>query len=187
VKIDPRSAKIVATFPLSVPTDHLAIAGSSLWATSANVVMQIDPSNGHILSRLTFRDPCELLATDQGIWVSSCQGPDLPDKLMRIDPASGRVVYRVPLGDSGPMVFTDGQLWLALWARDHFELQARAPDTGKPTGSALNVTPGPHPWGAIGMLGPPRAFMAIGAGSFWLTHVDEADVVRVRLGGSGAK
>jgi len=65
---------------------------------------------------------------------------------------------------------------------DHVEIQARDPATGKPTGTVLTVKPGPNPWRELG-LGPPEVFNAAGARSFWLTHVDSSDVVRLGIRG----
>jgi hypothetical protein len=181
VKIDPTTAKVVATF--GVRANRLVTAAGSLWAAGAAAVIKLDPADGGVVDRIPFRDPCELLGTAQAVWVASCQAPGRPDTLLKIAPTSDKVLYRVPLSTSGPMAFAHGRPWIVRWQKDHFEIQARDPVTGQPTGKALTVLPGPHPWGAVGLLGPPRAFIAVGAHSFWLTHVDQSDVVRVGLGG----
>jgi hypothetical protein len=188
VKIDPSAARVVATF--AVHTDLLGTAAGSVWATGAggggtSAVMRIDPTDGRILDAVGFFDACRLLATDQGVWVSSCRG-GLPtgsqgDVLERIDPATGRVAYRVPVEQwGGALSLTQGWLWESRWVGDHVQIEARDPATGTLTGAVLTVEPGPQPWGSQS-IGTPEVFTAVGAGSFWLTHVDSGDVVR--LGG----
>jgi hypothetical protein len=185
VKIDPVGAKVVATFP--VHTALLGTAGGSVWGTVSGAVVKIDPTDGRIEQTLAFRDPCRLLATDAGVWVSSCQGGPPPgsarDELVRIDPVTGRVTYRFLVQNGGgSLTFAVGFLWLSRWAGDHVEIEARNPATGKPTGTILTVKPGPKPWSELG-LGPPEVFNAAGAGSFWLTHIDSSDVVRLEVRG----
>jgi hypothetical protein len=188
VKIDPDTARVVATF--AIKTDHLATAGDSLWATGVagdlRDVAKIDPSNGNILKKVAFADPCEMLATDQAVWVSSCMssGGQRGDQLLRIDPTSGRILYRVPVRWGGSLAFAAHRLWLPVWAQDHFEIAAHDPKTGKATGTVLKVKPSPVPPGSYqGFgIGPPGLFSAVGDGSFWLTHIDATDVVRMGIG-----
>jgi hypothetical protein len=183
VKIDSVAAKVVATFPIH--TNLLGTGDGSVWATVAGGVVQIDPTDGRGLNELGFPDPCTLLATNEGVWVSSCGGgvpPGSPgDELMRIDPATGRVMFRLPVENGGgSLTFAEERVWLARSVGDHVEIEARDPMTGKPTGTVLRVKPGPRPWLTIGP-GPGEVFMAVGAGSFWLTHVDSGDVVRLGI------
>jgi hypothetical protein len=170
-------------FPID--TNYLGVGGGGLWATDGDRgLVKIDPSDGRVIHRVHFAGPCGLVVADHGVWVFSCQGPDSGgDVLMKIDPDSARVLYRVPLPKRGPVsaAFADGRLWLALWAGDHVQIGARDPATGRLTGSVFRVGPGSQPWSPIGGIGPPVVFIAVGADSFWLTHVDEADVVRVGL------
>jgi hypothetical protein len=181
VKIDPLTAKIVATYPIDA--NYLDIAGSSLWATRlrGQQVVQIDPKNGQVVHRLRSLDPCQLVATEQGVWVSTCLAESGGDWLTHIDPATGRVTYRVPLKSSSGLVFGHGQIWIARWVDNHVKLEARNPSTGELTGTNLTIMPGPQPWQQYG-IGPPGEFIGVGADSIWLTHIDAADVVRVGLG-----
>ena len=102
---------------------------------------------------------------------------------MRIDPATGRASYVVPLERlGGSLALSHGQLWLSRWVGNHVEVEARDPATGQPTGTVLRVRPGPRQWIQLG-FGQPVVFSSAGAGSFWLTHVDANDVVRLGIGG----
>jgi hypothetical protein len=131
---------------------------------------------------VTFSDVCTLLATDQGVWVSSCRGGlggSPQDVLERIDPRNGDVSYKVAIDRWGNLALAQGRLWLTAWVGDRVQIEARDPRTGKPTGTVLTVKPGPHQWDEYETFGPPGVFVAVGASSFWLTHVDRDDVVRL--------
>ena len=183
VKIDPVTAKVVATY--RIDANDLGVGGGGVWAINGQRgVIKIDPRNGSVTHRVLFPNPCGLVATDVGVWVSSCRGPHSSgDVLLKIDSNSGRQLYRVRQPNWGPVtaVFANGQLWLARWIHDHVRIEARDPENGRLTGTAVTVRPGPQPWSPIGEIGPPVVFTAVGADSFWLTHVDEGDVVRVGL------
>ncbi|MDP9223747.1 MAG: hypothetical protein M3P18_07795, partial [Actinomycetota bacterium] len=128
VKIDPNAARVVATFPID--TNLLGTAGGSVWATDPRGVGKIDPVNGHIVKQVSFHDPCELLATDHGVWVSSCMSVrGRGDHLTRIDPRTARISYRVPTKPGGSLAFASHRLWLLVWIKDHFEIAARDPAT----------------------------------------------------------
>jgi len=192
VKIDPLAARVLATFP--VRTNLLGTANGSVWTArfgrASGTVVRIDPLDGHIEETVEFFDPCMFLATNDGVWVESCRGglpPGSPgDVLERIDPATGRVSYRIPVEQfGGSLILAGARLWLARWAGQHVEIEARDPVTGEPTGTVLRVKPGPRAFGSVGM-GPPAVFIAQGGGSFWLTHVDSNDVVRLGAPSSGS-
>jgi hypothetical protein len=189
VKIDPAAAKVVAAFP--VQTGLLGTAGGFVWATDVGKgpsgVLMIDPSDGRVVKEIPFFDTCSLFATNQGVWVASCQGGMNPghelDRLIRIDPATGRVVYRVRFDNAGGFLsFAQGLLWTAYWVDDHVVIEALDPATGRPTGLTLTVHHGSRPWADAG-IGPPGVFIAVGDHSFWLTHIDADAVVRLGIRG----
>ncbi len=191
VKIDPITARIVATFPTR--TDVLGTADGSVWALNARnghlgSVIKIDPIDGRIVDEIEVPDPCWLLTTEAGVWVTSCSTtPGSPGSTVeRIDPATDRISYRAHVEEVAFwFVFTDGRLWFGHWVGDHVEIEARDAATGKLTGTVLTVKPGPHPWGvSIGLGGPEGVIIAAGDHSLWLTHVDSNDVVRLRISNS---
>jgi DNA-binding beta-propeller fold protein YncE len=184
VKIDPDSATVAATFP--VRTNLIGTSGGLVWATAsgsaANPVIAIDPSEGRVVRQVDFDDPCLMFVTPEAIWVSSCMAGlagSPPDTLARIDPSTAEVVSEVPtVQGSGSMAVLAGRLWMARWSGHHVEIQELDPENGTPADTTLTVTPGDRPWMQIG-VGRVLVFMAAGDDSFWLTHVDADQVVRV--------
>lgn len=120
VKVDPATDSIAAVFP--VKTDVLGSAAGFLWATGVQHggiagVAEIDPENGNVVRTVGFHDPCELLATEQAIWVASCQGglPLRADHLAGFDPRTGDPLYDLPLDRWGSLAFANGTLWVGHW------------------------------------------------------------------------
>jgi hypothetical protein len=188
LKIHPRSMSLVGSF--SIHTDLLGIADGYLWATIEGSgvpgVAKIDPATGRIVAQVPFHDPCTFGASDQLVIVASCQGGRPygtgPDRLAGIDPATAEVQFDVPLSSYGDLAFTDGHPWIAAWtdSPERVRVQQLDPSTGRPTDVSASVRPGPEPWIEIG-FGAPSVFIAVSGDSFWLTHVDAKDVVRVRI------
>jgi hypothetical protein len=186
LKIDPVSMSIVGEIPLH--TNLLGTAGGFLWATvggaGATGVDKIDPSTGRVLAHIPFGDPCTFAASGDLVAVASCQGGlppgSGPDHLVGIDPSTATVLYDVPLSSYGGLAFAAGYPWIASWTKDPERVEVRQLDasTGLPTGVSVSLGPGPRPWMELGM-GAPGVFVATSDGSFWLTHVDADDVVRV--------
>jgi hypothetical protein len=191
VKVDPVTDAVAAVFP--VKTDLLGSAGGYLWATATqhsdfSGLARIDAESGRVVSSVGFRDPCLLLATDQGVWVASCRAGEPPgappDRLVRIDPSTGGADLSVPLDQWGSMAFANGSLWLGHWVGDQVVIEGLDPNTGTPTGAQVEVRPGPKPWGQSG-FGPASVGVITADGSFWLTHVDANDVVREPIPAAG--
>jgi hypothetical protein len=184
VQINPATARVLTTFPTR--TGLLGTADGSVWAISATpkgAVLKIDPKDGRIVDEIEVPDPCWLLATEAGVWVTSCSTtPGSPGSTVeRIDPSADRISYRAHVAEVAFwFAFTDGRLWFGQWVGDHVEIEARDAATGRLTGTALMVKPGPHPWVSMGP-GPEGAIIAAGDHSLWLTHVDSNDVVRLGI------
>lgn len=187
LKIDPQSMTIMRTF--SVHTNLLGIADGYLWATVGGAgstgVAKIDPITGRVVAQISFHDPCTFSTNDEEVLVASCQGGlppgNGPDHLAGIDPQTGKVGFDVALSYGG-LAFTDGHPWIASWALDSQQVQVQQldPATGHPTGVEVSVTPGSQPWRESG-FGAPTVFIANEDGSFWLTHIDANDVVRLGI------
>jgi hypothetical protein len=185
VKVDPRTMRITDT--IDTPANLLGIAGGHVWATVSGPdgVEAIDPNTDRVTSLVGFQDPCTFTATDQGIYVASCQGGlppgSPPDQLARLDPATGQILYRVPLDRWGEIAIFDGAPWISSWVGNRVVVQQLDPANGRPTGVETSVRPGPRAWGESS-FGPPAVFFqATPDGSFWLTHVDAGDVVRIPI------
>jgi hypothetical protein len=190
VKIDAVTARIVATF--STRTGVLGTAGGSVWALNARPghlgsVIKIDPIDGRIVDEVEVPDPCWLLTTEAGVWVTSCSTTpgSSGTTIERIDPATDRISYRAHVEEVAFwFVFAEGRLWFGQWVGDHAEIEARDAATGKLTGMVLTVKPGPHPWVSMGPPGPQGVIIAAGDRSLWLTQIDSNDVVRLGISNS---
>jgi hypothetical protein len=182
VRIDPVTGTITAELPVDM--NFVGFATGDLWGTQQGRVIQVDPDSGRIVLAVLVHDPCVFEASDAGVWVESCfgglppgQGPDI---LTKLDPTTGEVEYRVPVRTFGALQYDGEWLWLAGTDPDmgRTTIDKLDPTTGLATGEQVQVPPAPgqHGYGETFMSSP---FFAIGAGSFWLTHVDASDVVRV--------
>jgi len=184
IRIDPASGTVAAQLPVQM--NFVGFAGENLWGTQQGRVIQVDPESGQIVFAIQVHDPCLFESSDVGVWVESCLGGlppgQGPDMLTKIDPATREVEYRVPVRTFGALQYDGEWLWLAGTEPDtgRTMIDKLDPTTGLATGERVEVPPAPNQqgYGETFMSSP---FFAIGAGSFWLTHVDASDVVRVDL------
>jgi hypothetical protein len=184
VRIDPVSGTITAELPVDM--NFVGFAAGRLWGTQQGRVIQVDPESGQIVFAIQVHDPCLFEVSDVGVWVESCLGglpsDQGPDTLTKLDPATGEIEYRVPVRTFGALQYDDEWLWLAGSdpKTGRTTIDKLDPTTGLATGEQVEVAPGPsQQMGGASFMSSP--FFAIGAGSFWLTHVDASDVVRVDL------
>jgi hypothetical protein len=183
VKVDPISG---TTTTLPVKTNLIGSSGAFLWATGSRGggLAKIDPSDGRVLDTIPFRDPCMMLANETAVWVESCQGASSGspgDRLERIDPSTDEVDYDIEVA-SGELAFANGWLWVSRWdgTGGRVLVDQIDPRTGTRTGIGESIEPGPRPWVQM-TISPAAIFIAVTDGSFWLTHVDADDVVRVPI------
>ena len=181
VKIDPVHANITQTLDAA---GVIGTAGGRLWATSytRKTVVALDPVTGTITDEVPYVDPCLFAVGEEGVFVASCGGVGASGTLIRIDPRTGKVTYSTPLPGvgAGDMTLYAGRLWLGSLSGNQREVLPIDPATGRPAGPPVPVPAGGDPFTSLG-IGPLPLFIAGGADSLWVTHVDANHVIRVGI------
>jgi hypothetical protein len=181
LKVDPVSLRVVATLPGRF--EQVGIADGYLWTLGGATpgLHQIDPTSNRVVRVIDVHATCTLLATKVAVWATSCQGGlppgSPPDHLVAVDPATGKLIYRVAF-NFGELSYDGAHLWVSRATNSGASIQQLEPTTGSPTGVVLQVASGSHPWIQHG-IGPAAIFTVVESKSFWLTHLDANDVVRV--------
>jgi hypothetical protein len=191
LRIDPNSDQIIQTFSGITAVAHVDVGGGLVWGSSLQKrkIVGLDPTSGAVVASVPFADPCMVTAGSEGVYVASCGGLGPPithrDQLMRIDPTTGRVDFTVPLPSnaSGFITLFEGRLWIGAWTNDHAELIPLDPASGQPTGEAVELPASTQGFASTGP-GQLGLFLAGGADSLWVTHVDANDVIRIGVAGT---
>lgn len=182
VKIDAGTEAVLATFAGAY--DLIGTGGGSVWATTGRALVQIDPASGERLREVPFLDPCQLEATSEVVFVSSCEGAvRQDDELLAIDAQTGDVLYRVPMDGWGQMRLVDRTLWVAQNdpANQAFiRLVPLDAGSGAPAGPPFEVQRDETRF-PIRMSFPPTVFFSVGEGSAWFTDFSAGEVIRVDL------
>ena len=119
-RIDPPSAKVIATVAIDFGGQILATLDGTVWVSSTDydTVQRIDPATDEVVGTIdTESHPDGMLAVDGAMWVATDLGP----LLMRIDPGSNEVTSSVEVAEQGTInanqliAFADGDLWLPLF------------------------------------------------------------------------
>jgi outer membrane protein assembly factor BamB len=188
-RIDPQTDAITPIFVRRMPPENLSpnlvgVAAGRVWITSGGDVVGIAPSTGDVVARVHVGSLCSLSAGDAGVFAASCGSfPGAGHHLLtRIDPTTGTVVYSaaLPPAATGFMTQFDGQVWIAGLSDKGPAVIPLDPSTGAVKGAAIPVPSGTRPYVDMSLIAP-MFFIAGGAGSLWLTHVDANDVVRVGI------
>ena len=185
VRIDPVQAKIIQTLTGVGAADLIGTAGGRVWVTSSTRkagVVAVDPKTGTITDEVPYVDPCLFAVGEEGVFVASCGGAGASGNLVRIDPRTGKVTYSIPLPgvSAGNMTLYAGRLWLGSQSANQRDVLPIDPATGRSAGLPIPVPAGGDPFISAG-IGPLSVFMAGGADSLWVTHVDANHVIRVGI------
>lgn len=130
LRIDPKTAKIVATIPthgglgslgaIAIGAGALWVLEQSLlWPNSENLLYRIDPSSNQVTKTIHIGSGAVALAVGEGaVWVAESEpGAPIvptPHKLLRIDPQSFRILRAIPLWRRpGNIVIAAGSLWVS--------------------------------------------------------------------------
>lgn len=190
VKIDPATASVVATYtPVPHPL-YVGVAGGKVWVASNDHpgVVALDPLTGNVAASIRNSAPCALNASDLGVFLQICPAARTGASFLeRIDPLGAEVSFtrKLPVGMAGFMTVFSGRLWVAGWSGDGAGAQVSPldPVSGAPAGAPIAI-PSTQPF-ASGGLGLLPLFIAGGADSLWVTHVDANDVIRIGIRPAG--
>jgi YVTN family beta-propeller protein len=117
VRIDPGSARVVASIPVGVEPWYIVATDTAVWLDDwrTNTVVRVDPVTNQVVARLTDlpAGPTGLAVTAKGVWVASSRA----NLLTRIDPATNQVVASVAT-DLTPLAVASA--FGSIWVRNHF-------------------------------------------------------------------
>ena len=96
-KVEPLSGRLLATYPLPIAPQRIAVGAGAVWITDAihDVLIKFDPADGRVVQRIATGRGTDGVAFGAGsVWVASA----LDGRVARIDPATGRIVARIEVG-----------------------------------------------------------------------------------------
>jgi streptogramin lyase len=145
VRIDPKTAKIVATIPVSADADLTEVEGDdhAIWATAkeSNTIYRIDPATNTVVTKILGGAYAHgILVQPDAIWISNAH----EDTVTRIDPATNATVTIKGPGAGVGLAEGAGYVW-ASTRNDLFRID---PATNEAT---KVITVGGWPYG-IGFL-----------------------------------
>jgi DNA-binding beta-propeller fold protein YncE len=115
-RLNPVSAKVVATIPIRANARDVALTPGGVWVSAggagddANTVLRIDPRTNRIAARIELQTPPGRLAAGGGsVWVATMLNGG---RIMRIDPSVDRVAGEVPILDPDGIAFGLGRVWV---------------------------------------------------------------------------
>jgi streptogramin lyase len=127
LRIDPKTAKVVATIPTHGSLGSIVfgtgavwvLEQSHLWPNSENLLSRIDPSSNQVTKTIHIGSGAFSLAVGEGaVWIAQsepgAQTVPTPYKLLRIEPQSLRIVRAIALWRRpGKIAIAAGSLWVS--------------------------------------------------------------------------
>ena len=127
LRIDPKTAKVVATIPTHGNLGSIAFGAGAvwvleqrhLWPNSENLLSRIDPSSNQVTKTIHIESGASAIAVGEGaVWVAQSEpGAPVdrtPHKLLRIEPQSLRIERAIPLWQpTSHIVIAEGSLWFS--------------------------------------------------------------------------
>jgi streptogramin lyase len=127
LRIDPRTAMVVATIPTHGSLGSIVfgtgavwvLEQSHLWPNSENLLSRIDPSSNQVTKTIHIGSGAFSLAVGEGaVWIAQsepgAQTVPTPYKLLRIEPQSLRIVRAIALWRRpGKIAIAAGSLWVS--------------------------------------------------------------------------
>jgi YVTN family beta-propeller protein len=111
-RVDPRTARVVATIVLPIAPHRVAVGEGAVWVTGQieNVVLRVDPRTGRVVARIPVgRGGSGIAAAGGSVWVTN----EFDGTVSRIDPRTNRIVATIPVGGSPhDLVVSGGSVWL---------------------------------------------------------------------------
>jgi YVTN family beta-propeller protein len=113
LKLDPQTARVVATVSLPVAPRRVAVGEGAVWVTGEidNVVLRIDPRENRVMARIPIgRGGSGVAAGGGSVWVAN----ELDGTITRIDPGTNRVAETIRVGGSPrDLVVAGREVWVA--------------------------------------------------------------------------
>jgi YVTN family beta-propeller protein len=113
LKLDPQTARVVATVRLSVAPRRVTVGEGAVWVTGEidNVVLRIDPHENRVVARIRVgRGGSGVAAGGGSVWVAN----GLDGTITRIDPHTNRIAETIRVGGSPhDLVVAGGGVWVA--------------------------------------------------------------------------
>jgi YVTN family beta-propeller protein len=112
-RLDPRTAGIVATIPLSIAPRRVAVGEGAVWVTGEieNAVLRIDPRENRVVARIPVgRGGSGIAVAGGSVWVAN----EVDGTVSRIDPRTDRAITTIRVGGSPhDLAVSGGVVWLA--------------------------------------------------------------------------
>jgi virginiamycin B lyase len=112
-RLDPRTARVVASVRLPISPRRVAVGEGAVWVTGAieNVVLHIDPRDNKVVARIPVgRGSNGVAAAGGSVWVAN----EVDGTVSRIDPRTNKVEATIPVGGSPhDLVVAGGRVWVA--------------------------------------------------------------------------
>jgi streptogramin lyase len=112
-RLDPRTGQVLSTRTI-VNADGLVFAAGSLWASSNDRIIRLDPSSGKTIERLPVHGRPSAFA-DGSVWALENDTVNNVAHVLRIDPATDSVVANIALPNLAAVVRAapNGTIWVA--------------------------------------------------------------------------
>jgi DNA-binding beta-propeller fold protein YncE/pimeloyl-ACP methyl ester carboxylesterase len=152
-RVDPATNRVVATLPIPDHVEGVRAVDGSLWLSryDPNEVVQLDPSTGALVNRITFDSQPNLATDGRRLWVIAER--DGQSQIVEIDPDTAAELARFHIdAPPGFTTFDAGSLWVSSFGTtsvSRFDLAA-----GRVTA-------------VVDVGGEPRSVVAAG-GSIWV-------------------
>jgi len=112
-KLDPRSARVVASLRLPIAPRRVAVGEGGVWVTGAieDVVLRVDPRENRVVARIPVgRGSSGVTANGGSVWVAN----EVDGTVSRIDPRTNRVEATIRVGGSPhDLVVAGSRVWVA--------------------------------------------------------------------------
>ena len=111
-RLDPRTARVVATIPLPIAPRRVAVGEGAVWVTGEieNTVLRIDPHENRVVARIPVgRGNSGIAVAGGSVWVAN----EFDGTVSRIDPRTNSVVSTFRVGGSPhDLAVSSGAVWL---------------------------------------------------------------------------
>jgi YVTN family beta-propeller protein len=116
-RVDPAANKVTRTITVAGGATYIAYGFGSFWVPNFDdeLLRRVDVATGRTVAEIPVRDPMDLAATAEGVWVANHH----TGTVSLIDPGTNAVTATVSVGPTGPsgpkgVAVIDGKVWVAV-------------------------------------------------------------------------